>query len=140
MLPSPSTTSFRNFFSGGRKNSIRSGSPGSPFLGGGGGSIPASPSLNLTGGGEDTYDPLSSPLPPFPPSPLPLLSQAQPQTTYGPPTKDTGEEVKFFIEVMKVKELEGVWCVDLKRLKGESKAWRFVYGVVLEGCQLGGKE
>lgn len=46
--------------------------------------------------------------------------------------------MKFFVEVTKVKELEGVFCVDLKRLKGESKAWKFVYGAVLGGCDLGG--
>ncbi|CAG8542293.1 12171_t:CDS:10 [Ambispora gerdemannii] len=64
---------------------------------------------------------------------------ATPEVLYGDPTVDSGEEVRFSVELCKIKNLPELYIVDLKRLKGNIWAYKFLYHTLLEKLDLSGK-
>ncbi|GAA5903165.1 uncharacterized protein JCM6883_002717 [Sporobolomyces salmoneus] len=126
----------------------------SKYASGGGG---VSPSLSQsTNGHSPTFsspgspelDPLSSPmttsvsqfsmlslsnnLPPQPQAPV------QPLPVYGgDKTADAGDEVRFVVELTRVKNLDRMYCVDIKRMKGGPWSYKHVYEQLLGSIELG---
>jgi protein-serine/threonine kinase len=45
---------------------------------------------------------------------------------------DGGDEVRFSIELTKIKNLPGLLSLDIKRLRGNIWSFKFVYQTVLE--------
>ncbi|KAI8997310.1 hypothetical protein BDB01DRAFT_770602 [Pilobolus umbonatus] len=62
------------------------------------------------------------------------------KTIYGDPSVDPGDEVRFSVEVCKIKNLPGLYIVDIRRMKGNVWAYKFIYHRLLSGLNLGGKK
>ncbi|KAI9494189.1 hypothetical protein BDB00DRAFT_787399 [Zychaea mexicana] len=58
---------------------------------------------------------------------------------YGDPVVDPGEEVRFSMEVCKIKNLPGLYIVDIRRMRGNVWSYKFLYHAVLGALDLGGK-
>ncbi|GAA5862752.1 hypothetical protein JCM3774_001910 [Rhodotorula dairenensis] len=89
---------------------------------------------------QDQGDPLSSPMTTsvsqF--SMLSLSSGPQPLPTYGSDKSvDAGDEVRFVVELTRVKNLDRLYCVDLKRMKGGPWSFKHVYDQLLDSLELG---
>jgi protein-serine/threonine kinase len=80
-----------------------------------------------------TYDNIGSPLSPvisaFAPSnqPLPVYGEAM----------DGGDEIRFYVEIARVKHLEGLYCVEVKRMRGGQWGYKAVYDVLIKSLDLG---
>ncbi|KAI8575499.1 hypothetical protein K450DRAFT_165426, partial [Umbelopsis ramanniana AG] len=46
---------------------------------------------------------------------------------YGDPQTDSGEEVRFMVEICRLKNLPGIYIVDISRLRGNVWAYKFLY-------------
>ncbi|GAA5989892.1 hypothetical protein JCM10908_002365 [Rhodotorula pacifica] len=89
---------------------------------------------------QDHADPLSSPMTTsvsqF--SMLSLSSGPQPMPVYGSDkSADAGDEVRFVVELTRVKNLDRLYCVDLKRMKGGPWSFKHVYDQLLDSLELG---
>ncbi|KAF9926831.1 hypothetical protein FBU30_003653 [Linnemannia zychae] len=62
-----------------------------------------------------------------------------PEPLYGEESIDSGEEVRFSIELCRIKNLTGIYCVDIRRMKGNLWAYKFLYHAVLNTLDLDGK-
>jgi len=62
-----------------------------------------------------------------------------PEPLYGEESIDSGEEVRFSIEVCRIKNLTGIYCVDIRRMRGNLWAYKFLYHAVLNTLDLNGK-
>ncbi|KAF9194537.1 hypothetical protein BGZ51_009100 [Haplosporangium sp. Z 767] len=62
-----------------------------------------------------------------------------PEPLYGEESIDSGEEVRFSIELCRIKNLTGIYCVDIRRMKGNLWAYKFLYHAVLNTLDLNGK-
>ncbi|KAF9986499.1 hypothetical protein BGZ75_001760 [Mortierella antarctica] len=62
-----------------------------------------------------------------------------PEPLYGEESIDSGEEVRFSIELCRIKNLPGIYCVDIRRMKGNLWAYKFLYHAVLNTLDLNGK-
>ncbi|KAI4294416.1 hypothetical protein K523DRAFT_241467 [Schizophyllum commune Tattone D] len=51
---------------------------------------------------------------------------------YGPPTHDALDEVRFALEITAFKNLEGQFLIEIRRLKGGLKSYKFLYETVRE--------
>ncbi|KAI8379739.1 uncharacterized protein BYT42DRAFT_569866 [Radiomyces spectabilis] len=60
-------------------------------------------------------------------------------TIYGDPVVDPGEEVRFSVELCKIKNLPGLYIVDIRRLHGDIWAYKFLYHTLLDTLNLNGK-
>ncbi|KAI8147469.1 hypothetical protein BJV82DRAFT_595554 [Fennellomyces sp. T-0311] len=58
---------------------------------------------------------------------------------YGDPVVDPGEEVRFSMEICKIKNLPGLYIVDIRRMRGNVWSYKFLYHAVLGALDLGGK-
>lgn len=137
--------SFRSFFSGSKKAGASVGSAAMSRKAGTGGSlalseISAASSPSLDHVDEPLYSPadpgsmLSSPfLPSTVAEILPIYGSA---TT----TSDSGDEVRFFVELTKVRELNGVLFVEIKRIRGGMWSFKFIYEAVLGSLNLAERE
>ncbi|KAI8353999.1 kinase-like domain-containing protein [Blakeslea trispora] len=63
----------------------------------------------------------------------------KPATIYGDPNVDPGEEVRFSVELCKIKNLPGLYIVDMRRMRGNVWAYKFIYRTLLDTLKLGGK-
>jgi protein-serine/threonine kinase len=45
---------------------------------------------------------------------------------------DSGDEVKFAVELCRMKNLPGLYSLNIKRLKGGVWSFKFIYQTVLE--------
>ncbi|KAI7860710.1 hypothetical protein BDC45DRAFT_401522, partial [Circinella umbellata] len=50
---------------------------------------------------------------------------------YGDPVVDPGEEVRFSMELCKIKNLPGLYIVDIRRMRGNVWSYKFLYHAVL---------
>jgi len=62
-----------------------------------------------------------------------------PEILYGDPTVDSGEEIRFAVELCRIKNLPGLYIVDIKRMKGNLWGYKFLYHTLLEKLDLKGK-
>ncbi|ORY29559.1 hypothetical protein BCR39DRAFT_467332 [Naematelia encephala] len=51
---------------------------------------------------------------------------------YGEHSVDAGDEVKFVIELCRIKNLPGLYLLNIKRLRGSVWSFKFIYQTVLE--------
>lgn len=63
----------------------------------------------------------------------------QGETVYGDPVVDPGEEVRFSVELCKIKNLPGLYIVDIRRMRGNVWAYKFLYHTLLDTLNLSGK-
>jgi hypothetical protein len=70
----------------------------------------------------------------------PNPASAKPATIYGDPNVDPGEEVRFSVELCKIKNLPGLYIVDMRRMRGNVWAYKFIYRTLLDTLKLGGKK
>ncbi|KAJ9104547.1 hypothetical protein QFC21_002043 [Naganishia friedmannii] len=59
------------------------------------------------------------------------VSDHRPEPIYGEHTVDPGDEVKFSIELTRLKNLPGLLSLDIKRLRGNVWSFKFVYQTIL---------
>lgn len=65
-------------------------------------------------------------------------SQGLPAPMYGEPAVDGGQEVRFSVEVTRIRNLPGLYSVDIRRMKGNLWAYKWIYHTLLDRCQLSG--
>ncbi|KAG0340610.1 hypothetical protein BG005_003160 [Podila minutissima] len=58
---------------------------------------------------------------------------------YGEETIDSGDEIRFSIELCRIKNLHGLYSVDIRRMKGNLWTYKFLYHAVLNTLDLQGK-
>ncbi|KAF8064231.1 hypothetical protein FPV67DRAFT_1420547 [Lyophyllum atratum] len=49
---------------------------------------------------------------------------------YGAHTEDPGDEVRFSVEITRLDRLDGTYSLDIRRLKGNLRSYKFVYDSV----------
>ncbi|CBQ69408.1 related to Serine/threonine protein kinase [Sporisorium reilianum SRZ2] len=68
---------------------------------------------------------------------LVVQDENQPPPLYGDASVDGGQEIRFSVEVTRIKNLPGLYSLDIRRMKGNLWAYKFVYQALLDRCQLG---
>ncbi|GAA5881644.1 hypothetical protein JCM16303_005525 [Sporobolomyces ruberrimus] len=139
-IPQSPSMGFRSLFA--RNNKYASGGV-SPSLSSGN-----SPTFANSPGSPD-LDPLSSPMTTSvsqfsmlslsnnPTPTLPVVKE-QPLPVYGgEKSADAGDEVRFVVELTRVKNLDRMYCVDIKRMKGGPWSYKHVYEQLLGSVELG---
>lgn len=53
-------------------------------------------------------------------------------TTYGDPAQDAGDEVKFSVELTRIDRLNDTYILDVRRLKGNLRSYKFLYDTLRE--------
>ncbi|KAG6826126.1 hypothetical protein H0H92_001045 [Tricholoma furcatifolium] len=53
-------------------------------------------------------------------------------TIYGDPTQDAGDEVKFSVELTRIDRLNDTFSLDIRRLKGNLRSYKFLYDTLRE--------
>lgn len=99
-------------------------------------SQPGTPSTQDT---HSAFDPLSSPMTTSV-SQFSMLSLSSPQPlpVYGgDKSADAGDEVRFVVELTRVKNLDRLYCVDVKRMKGMAWSFKHVYDQLVGSLELG---
>ncbi|KAF9305881.1 hypothetical protein BG003_001184 [Podila horticola] len=71
--------------------------------------------------------------------PVPLRIGNVREPLYGEETIDSGEEIRFSIELCRIKNLHGLYSVDIRRMKGNLWTYKFLYHAVLNTLDLQGK-
>jgi protein-serine/threonine kinase len=83
---------------------------------------------------EMTTSPILSPgsavQPPGGRSPHPGEMVREP--VYGDPTQDQGDEVRFYVELTKLDGLKDTYSIDIRRLKGNLRSYKFLYDCITE--------
>jgi hypothetical protein len=54
------------------------------------------------------------------------------ETVYGDPTQDQGDEVRFYVELTKLDGLKDTYSIDIRRLKGNLRSYKFLYDCITE--------
>jgi protein-serine/threonine kinase len=54
------------------------------------------------------------------------------EPVYGDPTQDQGDEVRFYIELTKLDGLKDTYSIDIRRLKGNLRSYKFLYDCITE--------
>ncbi|KAH8552933.1 kinase-like domain-containing protein [Umbelopsis sp. PMI_123] len=57
-------------------------------------------------------------------------------TIYGDASIDSGDEIRFSVELCKFKNLHGLYIVDIRRMRGNIWGYKYVYHQVLEALDL----
>ncbi|KAL0952802.1 hypothetical protein HGRIS_007027 [Hohenbuehelia grisea] len=64
------------------------------------------------------------------------IVQALTSTIYGDSTQDAGDEVRFSVELTRLDRLFDTYSLDIRRLKGNLRSYKFVYDTVRERADL----
>lgn len=90
--------------------------------------VTVSPSLSFENDDEVVMSRSTTSTEPTTPS-----SQTQQATEpiYGPPN-DQGDEVRFSVEVTRIDRLDDLLSLDIRRLKGQLKSYKFLYDTIRE--------
>jgi protein-serine/threonine kinase len=54
------------------------------------------------------------------------------ETVYGDPTQDPGVEVRFYVQLTKLDGLKDTYSIDIRRLKGHLRSYKFLYDWITE--------
>ena len=60
------------------------------------------------------------------------LASTSSEPIYGDRTIDQGDEVRFSVEPTRIDGLEGTFSLDIRRLKGNLRSYKFLYDTVRE--------
>lgn len=52
------------------------------------------------------------------------------ETTYGDPSQDAGDEVRFSVELTRIDRLNDTFSLDIRRLKGNLRSYKFLYDTI----------
>ena len=52
------------------------------------------------------------------------------EPVYGDPTQDQGDEVRFYVELTKLDGLKDTYSIDIRRLKGNLRSYKFLYDYI----------
>ncbi|KAF9528826.1 hypothetical protein CPB83DRAFT_853802 [Crepidotus variabilis] len=63
-------------------------------------------------------------------------SFANDHVIYGPATEDPGAELRFTVELTKLSGLETTYSLDIRRLKGNLRSYKFIYDTLRDRAQL----
>ncbi|KAH6904454.1 hypothetical protein BKA70DRAFT_534711 [Coprinopsis sp. MPI-PUGE-AT-0042] len=55
---------------------------------------------------------------------------------YGPPTEDPGDEVRLSIELTRLEGLNGTYSLDIRRLRGNLRSYKFLYDTIRDKAAL----
>ncbi|CEG70335.1 Putative Fatty acyl-CoA synthetase and RNA processing-associated kinase 1 [Rhizopus microsporus] len=55
---------------------------------------------------------------------------------YGEPSVDPGDEVRFSIELCRIKNLPGLYIVDMRRMRGNVWAYKYLYHTLMDSLKL----
>ncbi|KAL1410182.1 hypothetical protein Q8F55_004187 [Vanrija albida] len=58
-----------------------------------------------------------------------------PEPLYGDHSTDSGDELKFAIELCRIKNLNGLYLLQIKRLRGSVWSFKFIYQTIVERCE-----
>jgi protein-serine/threonine kinase len=58
--------------------------------------------------------------------------QQLPEPIYGERTDDAQDEVRFFVELTRIDRLEDTYSIDVRRLKGNLRSYKFLYDTMRE--------
>ncbi|RKP24375.1 hypothetical protein SYNPS1DRAFT_2636, partial [Syncephalis pseudoplumigaleata] len=61
-----------------------------------------------------------------------LMAQTTIQPVYGEASIDAGDEIRFVVEICKIKNLTNLYIVDIRRMKGSIWSYKFLYHDLLE--------
>jgi hypothetical protein len=61
------------------------------------------------------------------------------ETIYGEQSIDSGDEVRFTVELAKIENLPGLYVVDIRRVRGSIWAFKYLYHTLLDILDLVGK-
>lgn len=59
-------------------------------------------------------------------------NELSPQPVYGDPIQDQGDEVRFYVELTKLDGLKDTYSIDIRRLKGNLRSYKFLYDCITE--------
>lgn len=62
------------------------------------------------------------------------------KSIYGDPNVDPGDDVRFSVELCKIKNLPGLYIVDMRRLRGNVWSYKFIYRKLMDTLQLDHKK
>ncbi|TEB20854.1 hypothetical protein FA13DRAFT_1729932, partial [Coprinellus micaceus] len=65
-----------------------------------------------------------------------LTSTATQKGVYGSPTEDPGDEVRLNIELTRLEGLNDTYSLDIRRLKGNLRSYKFLYDTIREKAAL----
>lgn len=54
------------------------------------------------------------------------------EPVYGDPIQDQGDEVRFYVELTKLDGLKDTYSIDIRRLKGNLRSYKFLYDCITE--------
>jgi protein-serine/threonine kinase len=52
------------------------------------------------------------------------------ETAYGDPSQDAGDEVRFSVELTRIDRLNDTFSLDIRRLKGNLRSYKFLYDTI----------
>jgi len=81
-------------------------------------------SENSSPGNNESNPSLATPMNDQSPSPS--------NTLYGDQSQDQGGEVRFSVELTRLDRLEDTYSLDIRRLKGNLKSYKFLYDCITE--------
>lgn len=55
-------------------------------------------------------------------------------TLYGEHSIDSGDEIRFAVELCRIKNLNGLYLLSIKRLRGSVWSFKFIYQTIVERC------
>jgi protein-serine/threonine kinase len=70
------------------------------------------------------------------PDPSAVLPNAVAEPIYGDRAVDQGDEVRFSVELTRIDRLDDTYSLDVRRLKGNLRSYKFLYDTLRERCVL----
>ncbi len=64
------------------------------------------------------------------PSVMVLEPSSMLEPVYGDSTEDAGDEVRFSVELTKMDRLNDTYSLDIRRLKGNLRSYKFLYDTI----------
>jgi len=58
------------------------------------------------------------------------------ETAYGDPSQDAGDEVRFSVELTRIDRLNDTFSLDIRRLKGNLRSYKFLYDTIRQRAKL----
>ncbi|RDB17700.1 Fatty acyl-CoA synthetase and RNA processing-associated kinase 1 [Hypsizygus marmoreus] len=88
---------------------------------------------------SQTNGALGSPLTPTPfdeDPPIVIEPTTIQETAYGDPAQDAGDEVRFSVELTRIDRLSDTFSLDVRRLKGNLRSYKFLYDTIRQRADL----
>ena len=70
------------------------------------------------------------------PSPVDASPSSVAEPVYGDVAQDAGDEVRFSVELTRIDRLKDTYSLDIRRLKGNLRSYKFLYDTIREYVRL----